>query len=239
MRTRYTFACDGLTIGDVDFQSMNTEASSQYVCGIFLQGKRIFLIRTLNDDGQPDGGFHFPGGRYDERVGKAEALSYLLKRKYGFRVKILAPIGSFTSRGRGGVPSTIYPFLCHSDSRILLPTNKFQTGLVDLDDIDSTYLDPLDRIVSEKIHHYLPLYTGGRRLIKRSDSEAAEVQFYISSLLYYGGRIPNNEKRDFLALTKTDATIKQIREAYKWTLRVQGLDYNEYLDYIERKKDKK
>ena len=206
-----------------------------YACAIVIVGKHLLLVRQLGKDDFPLSGFHFPGGRAKNEDCLKEALSDSLWKKYKAKVKILAPISPI-ARVNDGTKVVLHGFLCEPLTVFRFPKDHFQFVYSDFPTLKDLYLDPLDRTLSEKISLFYPIYGYKKRLVALTDKEKAEASLYLDSLFYFRSALPGREISDFSLLIRADSTIEQIRSAYRWLLRLYGLDLTEYLDVLEYRK---
>lgn len=206
-----------------------------YACAVVIVGKHLLLLRQLGNDDFPLSGYHFPGGKARSEDLLKESLADALWKKYKAKVKILAPISPI-AKVKDGVKVVLHGFICEPLTVWRFPKEHFQFIYSDFPTLKDLYLDPLDRILSEKVSLFYPIYGYKKRLVPLSEKEKGEASLYLDSLFYFRSALPGREISDFSLLIRADSAIEQIRAAYAWLLRLYGLDLNEYLDVLEYRK---
>ncbi len=218
---------------------MARKKNENYVCAVFLTSGKMLFVRDLGPDGHPLSGFHFPGGECaNAETGVAELRQHM-KRKYGVAINVIAPLPAFTILRRDGVTITLNPYRCQNKEALKFPRYNFQHRYLGKKDIANFFIDPADRAVAEKAFLFLPLFEGKRRKVALLPKEQAEVALYLDSLIFFKQSIPANEISDFSLLIGSDATLAEIRLAYKWILSTYHCDYNEYLDELDYQKSRR
>lgn len=206
-----------------------------YVAAVIIEGKTVLVCRELCADGFPKSGFHFPGGKTHEGSVHPAVLKALIQKKYKADIRIISTMTPISGYARDGAEVHLYPFLCQLISPLHFPTYRFQYRHLELNDLNSVYLDHFDKILAQKVAFYYPLYTVNKAPV-RSPHDKSEINVYIDSLLYFSKRLPATEVSDFSALARTAITVPDLRRAYAWLLDLYGLDYNEYLDVLDFRK---
>ncbi len=202
-----------------------------YACAVIAEGKHMLLLRELGKDDFPLTGYHFPGGKCRGEDSVKDDLGKALARKYGAKVKVVASITPI-AHVRGGKKEVLHGFFCEALTPLRYPSDHFQYVYSDFSGLSSLYLDPLDKVLAEKVALYYPIYAYKKRLAALSPKEKDEAKFYLDSLFYFRTAIPAKEISDFSMLIRCDSTISDIRKAYFWLLKLYGLDLNEYLDLL-------
>ncbi|HBS02577.1 MAG TPA: hypothetical protein DEA63_01755 [Firmicutes bacterium] len=216
-------------------RKMGKERIEHYSCAVVVQGKHLLLLRELGKDDFPLSGFHFPGGKARSEDRLEEALQSALAEKYGASVKIIAPICPL-AKVDGKRKIVLHAFLCEPLSPFHFPRAHFEYVYSDFASLQDLYLDPLDRVLAQKVRLFYPVYGYKRRLVPLSEKQKGEAKLYLDSLFYFRSALPGKEISDFSLLIRADSTIQQIRDAYYWLLNLYGLDLNEYLDVLEYRK---
>lgn len=202
-----------------------------YACAVIVEGKHMLLLRELGKDDFPLTGYYFPGGKCRSQDTVKEDLAKAMAKKYGSRIKIVDSITPI-ARIREGKKEVLHGFFCEALTPLHYPTAHFEYIYSDFSGISSLYIDPLDKVLAEKVALYYPIYAYKKRLAPLSSKEKEEARFYLDSLFYFRASIPGKEISDFSMLIRCDSTIQEIRKAYLWLLKLYGLDLNEYLDLL-------
>jgi len=214
-----------------------TRKTHCFVSAVFLEGGKVLVCRELSSDDYPKSGFHFPGGKVHPDADMKAVIKELMRQKYGSDIAVLSALTPVVGFSIDGDRTVLYPFLCEKVTAFLFPHKQFDYRYLPLSDIASIYLDHLDKILAEKIAFYYPLYTATKLSVERTPREKSEIGLYVDSLLYFEGRLPPAEIKDFSILTRSDIAVADLRKAYKWLLARYDLDYNEYLDLLDYRKN--
>lgn len=213
---------------------MKTSSHERHAAAaVFLEGRSILLCRELGNDGFPKSGFHFPGGFLPDLDHQKSDLKELISKKYQAEIRILSPMSPIVGYQNDRTVLTLHPFICEKLSPFVFPTKNFDYRFLILSDLDTLYLDHLDRLLAEKIALYYPLLINALLPYARSPHEQSELRVYLDSLVYFKDRMPASEISDFSALCQCQIDIADLRKAYKWLLNRYDLDYNEYLDLLD------
>lgn len=212
-----------------------------HVAAVCFAGNKAFMVRTIDKDGKPLSGFCFPGGTVSDEKYLFQGLDELVSKRYKCPIRVLSPITPISRVDKDGVKHILHGFICLAEGKFNLPTKHYVYRYIDFESSKNLYLDPLHRILAEKVSLFAPIYNRPKRSVPLSQKEEAEAHFYLKSLFYFKDYVPSREISDFSLLIRADSNIKQIRRAYKWTLELCGCDYRQYLDALayEEKKGKK
>ncbi len=207
-----------------------------YACAVIVEGKHMLLLRELGKDDFPLTGYHFPGGRCHSQESAKDDLARAIAKKYGARIKIVDSITPM-ARVSNGKKEVLYGFFCEALTPLHYPRANFEYIYSDFSNLVSLYIDPLDKVLAEKVSLYYPIYAYKKRLAALSPKEKEEARFYLDSLFYFRSSLPAKEISDFSMLIRCDSTIEEIRKAYYWLLKLYGLDLNEYLDLLSYRRN--
>lgn len=209
-----------------------------YVCAVIQCNGLYFVIRGLVVNGRPTHGFFFPGCKVNPKYPMDEYLRVQLYKKYNIKVVVNSYIGEVKVPA-GDHFASLHGYYCQLKEHIEINQKIFDYRWNKISDILNLYLESADRLMAERVSHFWHVYEADLRTENRSVKETSEALFYFDSLVYFRKRLPDKDMTDFNELIRSGASIEEVRLAYKWLLKQNSLDYNEYLDYIEMEKRSK
>ncbi|NCA96941.1 MAG: hypothetical protein EOM77_01980 [Bacteroidia bacterium] len=206
-----------------------------YVCGVIHVQDRVLLIRPLAYNGRPYTPFFFPG----TQVGKNEKyeqaiLINAIKSKYKGEVTIDSFMGT-SVREYKDKRIILKAYYCSVSKNFFLPRAKVDYRWAKVEDFENLRLEQSDQDIAERYLNFKHVYDGELVPGGRPPKEAAELNFYLDSFEYFSRQMDIKDAQDFNELMRTSASIQQLRQAYKYVMRINHLDYNVYLAHYEKK----
>ncbi len=204
-----------------------------YVCAVIKCQNLYLILRPYKESNLPLTGFFFPGCAVEkQRVPMDILLVGQMKEKYNIDIKITSYMGCSIVK----TPLCeihLYAYYCQFIKTPRLNRDLLDYRFVTLSELGNYYLEDNDKIIAERLKHFHRVYDLELPLTRRDLKESKEIWFYIDSLSYFKKRLVKKDYDDLLQLFYLDASLLEIRDAYKWTLRQNDLDYNEYLNHVD------
>lgn len=200
-----------------------------FVCGVFLYGNHLLLLREIGANGLPKSGFHLPGGEILNGEQPDAHLLNCLKVKYRADVEIVKELTPLVV-SLPGQDVVLYPFYCKDLNHFYYPKNM-EHKYIAFKELDDVYVDPIDKFLAQKVGYYAQ-YIRGIKAKAGTGLSRQELNYMNGCLKYFSKRLPRAEIIDFKGLLKCEITKKEAIDAFKWLLRTYGLDFAEYLDLL-------
>ena len=191
----------------------------------------LLAYRLLDRDGMPKSGFRF----LRSSSPKFSRLSSEIADSHRGSIRLVHDEGFFPLPGG----AKIHGFLVLENSALAFP-KRSEVRFVRESDLQSLFLDPLDRAIAERffaLSHFYLGYLGD----PRSPEEDRAAAFLLSSLRYFErlGRLDPGETKIFEDMMKHGASLPALRKAHAHLLSFYHLDVNEFVDLCRLKRERK
>jgi len=201
-----------------------------YVCGVIHSQGRILVVRPLAYNHRPYTPFFFPGTKLRKLKDEVAVLASAIKGKYKGEISVDTFMGE-SVREVLNTRFVLRAYYCSLEKNFFLPRSRIDYRWASDEELKDLRLDPNDREIADRYQVFKRVYDGEHRDGGRDDKESAEVWFYLDSFAYFKNRLNNKDVADFNDLARTIASIADLRKAYKLVMRLNDVDYNEFIDY--------
>lgn len=191
----------------------------------------LLSYRLLDRDGLPKSGFRMLRSSSEKFL----RLSTEIAENHRGTVRLVHDEGFFPLPGG----AKVHGYLVLENSALAFP-RRAEVRFVKESDLNSVYLDPLDRAIMERFFAFSHYYLGflGE---PRSPEEDRAASFLLSSLRYFErlGRLEAQETKIFEDMMKHGAPLVSLRKAHAYLLSFYHLDVNEFVDLCRIKRERK
>ena len=203
-----------------------------FVGAIIHQDNNILIMREFDQPSLPTHPYFFPGAKMVKHVAPDLLLIEELKAKYGFMIAIEEYIGESVVETLDQIVH-LHAYYAHFLTKPHFNHKQIDYRFVSVNDLLSYFLDSNDHIIAERVYYFNDVYNLSLPSINKDYRSNQELWFYYESLCYYKKRMVKKDYEDIVNLIYTDCDNKKFRQAYKWILKQNHLDYNEYLDHVD------
>lgn len=215
------------------FRGANMKKKDVYFVGAILhQDKNILIMRESNQPSLPTHPFFFPGAMMVKHVDPDLLLVEEVKAKYGLDIAIEEYVGESVVETLNQIIH-LHAYYARFINKPQFNRKQIDYRFVSVDDLLSYFLDANDHLIAERIYYFNDVYNLSLPTKTKDYHSNKELWFYYDSLLYYKKRMVKKDYEDIVNLIYTDVDIKKFRQAYKWILKQNNLDYNEYLNHVD------
>lgn len=194
------------------------EKSIDYLGAMILIGNKCLMFRCVDENEYYKHGYFFPGCKVND---KYESTSYLiaqLKAKYGLDAKIGRFIGD-TVTVENDEKMCLYLFKCTIDKAVSINNKAVSFLLVDPKEPGNIIIDKADKLLLERISYFIKVYQGDFNTPKRPESDIKTIMTLYNTLVKNQDKVAKQDINDFKQLLETNATLKEITEAFQYVLK--------------------
>lgn len=209
----------------------------RYLAAVINCRDRYLIIRPSPSEIGQAVPFFFPGCKkskfYDDKV----YLQAQMDSKYALALRVRDFMGKSVVV-KGHVKTEVYAYYCELRIQIQFDRKEIDYRFVNADDILSFNMDENDKEIATRLHYFKRVYDYALPSTYTSPAEDKELAYYVDSLNYFGKAIEDKDREDMFNLIVSHAPIKLVRGAYLWILNRNKLDYNEYLQALDKERAK-